>query len=186
MFWATNSPSSGALFDCIYSFCYNAPPLLPTGATVEMEHFHLNRGTGQQQRWCIVPKAVCSQKVLLRMGEYVARNMLGWFKKINKWKICRILLVVYILEPPVYVYLYCLPLSNVYYTDANMNINSLPWIQTYKNEYHQPFLNISALSSYIVLHTTSLTFHCETCTSSSILLLPLYHSLQYFQHFGHV
>jgi len=24
-------------FDCIYSFCYNAPPLLPTGATVEME-----------------------------------------------------------------------------------------------------------------------------------------------------
>ena len=30
-------PSSGALFDCIYSFWYNAPTLLPTGATVEME-----------------------------------------------------------------------------------------------------------------------------------------------------
>ena len=50
-------------------------------------------------------------------------------------------------------------------------------MQTYKNEYHQPSLNISALSPYIVLHTTSLPFHCETCTSSSILLPPLYHSL---------
>jgi hypothetical protein len=40
-------PSSGALFDYIYSFWYNAPTLLPTGATVQMElTFHLNRGTG--------------------------------------------------------------------------------------------------------------------------------------------
>ena len=46
-------------FDCIYSFWYNAPTLLPTGATVEMEHqFHLNRGAGQQQCRFIVPKAV--------------------------------------------------------------------------------------------------------------------------------
>ena len=30
-------------FDCIYSFWYNAPTLLPAGATVEMElTFHLN------------------------------------------------------------------------------------------------------------------------------------------------
>ena len=35
--------SSGAIFDCIHSFRYNEPPLLPTGATVEMEQFHLNR-----------------------------------------------------------------------------------------------------------------------------------------------
>ena len=33
------------------------------------------------------------------MGEFVARNMLGWFKKINKQKSCCILLVVYIVIP---------------------------------------------------------------------------------------
>jgi len=44
---------SGALFDCIYSFWYNAQTQLPAGATVEMER----------------------QKGLLRMGEFVARNM---------------------------------------------------------------------------------------------------------------
>ena len=37
MFRATNSPILRALFDCIYSFWYNAPTLLPTGVTVEME-----------------------------------------------------------------------------------------------------------------------------------------------------
>ena len=42
---------------------------------------------------------IYSQKVLLRMGEFVDRNMLVWFKKIkkiNKRKTCCILLVVYI------------------------------------------------------------------------------------------
>ena len=44
-------------FDCIYSFWYNAPTLLP-------------------QYRCIVPKAVHTvKKVLLRMGEVFARNM---------------------------------------------------------------------------------------------------------------
>ena len=94
-------------FDCIYSVWCNAPTLLPTGATVEMElssistvtpvctsvgalnqelctqsksapedQFHLNRGTGRQQWRRIVPKAVYTvKKVLLRMGEFVARNM---------------------------------------------------------------------------------------------------------------
>jgi hypothetical protein len=34
-------------FDFIYSFWYNAPTLLPTGATVEMEMtFHLNSDAG--------------------------------------------------------------------------------------------------------------------------------------------
>jgi hypothetical protein len=47
---------------------YNAPTLLPTGATVEMEL------------------------------EFVARNMLGRFIKINKRKICCILLFAYITE----------------------------------------------------------------------------------------
>ena len=32
------------------------------------------------------------------MGEFVARNMLGWFRKINKRKSCCIFLVVYIVE----------------------------------------------------------------------------------------
>ena len=39
---------------------------------------------------------IYSQKAHLRTGESVARNMLGWFKKINKRKSCCILLVVYI------------------------------------------------------------------------------------------
>ena len=40
-------PSSGTLFDYMYSFWYNAPTLLQTGATAEME-LNLNRGTGRQ------------------------------------------------------------------------------------------------------------------------------------------
>ena len=37
MFPATNSPIRRSTFDCIYSFWYNAPTMLQTGATVEME-----------------------------------------------------------------------------------------------------------------------------------------------------
>jgi hypothetical protein len=37
MFRATNSPILRSTFDCIYSFWYNAPTLLPSGAMVEME-----------------------------------------------------------------------------------------------------------------------------------------------------
>ena len=37
MFLETNSPILRSIFDCIYSFWYNAAPLLPIGATVEME-----------------------------------------------------------------------------------------------------------------------------------------------------
>ena len=37
MFRATNSLILRSTFDCIYSFWYNSPTLLPTGATVEME-----------------------------------------------------------------------------------------------------------------------------------------------------
>ena len=64
MFRATNSPIlRSTLFDSIYSFWYNAPTLLLTGATVEMElTFHLNHDTGQQQSQCIVPKAVYTVK----------------------------------------------------------------------------------------------------------------------------
>ena len=62
MFRATNSPIlRNTFFNCMYSFWYNAPTLLPTGATVEME-------------LCI---QYIQSKVLLRMGEFVARNMFG-------------------------------------------------------------------------------------------------------------
>ena len=47
MFPATNSPILGALFDCIHSFWYNAPILLPTD---------------RQQCQFIVPKAVYTVK----------------------------------------------------------------------------------------------------------------------------
>jgi hypothetical protein len=66
--------SSGALFDCIYSYWYNAPTALPTGATVEMV-------PSQPWHWSAAVSVHCtksciySQKVLLRIGEFVARNM---------------------------------------------------------------------------------------------------------------
>jgi len=48
-------------FDCIYRFWFNAPTLLPTG---------------QQQCRCIVYAAVYAVKImLLKMDEFVARNM---------------------------------------------------------------------------------------------------------------
>ena len=37
MFRAIDSSIFRSTFDCIYSFWYNAPPLLPTGAMVAME-----------------------------------------------------------------------------------------------------------------------------------------------------
>ena len=48
-------PQEQVFFDCIYSFWYNAPTLLPTGALYQ--------------------KLYIVKKVLLRMGEFVARNM---------------------------------------------------------------------------------------------------------------
>jgi hypothetical protein len=41
---------------------------------------------------------ICSQRVLLSMGEFVARNMWGWFKKINELKRCCISLVANIVK----------------------------------------------------------------------------------------
>ena len=51
-FWWCFRPSSGAL-DCIYSFWYSPPTLLPAGIMDEMElKFHLVHDTGRQQhRW---------------------------------------------------------------------------------------------------------------------------------------
>jgi len=52
---------------------YNAPILLLTDE-VEME-LHLNLVTGRQQYWCIVTKLYIQSKVLLKMGQFVTRNM---------------------------------------------------------------------------------------------------------------
>ena len=41
-------------------------------------------------------KLYIQSKVLLRMGEFVARNMKDWFERINKWKSGCILLVAYV------------------------------------------------------------------------------------------
>ena len=47
VFRATNSHILRNTFDYIYSIWYNAPTLLPTGATVEMElTFHLGSSVG--------------------------------------------------------------------------------------------------------------------------------------------
>ena len=76
-------------FDCIYSFWYNAPTLLPIGAT-----WHRSAAVSVQ----CTKSCICNQKVLPRMGEFVARNMWGWFKKINELKRCCISLVANIVK----------------------------------------------------------------------------------------
>ena len=82
MFWATNSPILRSTFWLYIQLLVPVP----------------HRGTGQQQCRCIVPKAVYTvKKLLLRMGEFMAKNMYSWIKKINKRKSCCILLVVYII-----------------------------------------------------------------------------------------
>ena len=74
MFRATDLPILRSTFVCIYSFWYNAPTLLQTGATVEMElTFHLNWSAAVSVH--CTKSCIYSQKVLLRMGEFVARNM---------------------------------------------------------------------------------------------------------------
>ena len=62
MFRATDSPILRSTFDCIYSFWYNKPVGRIVGALCQ--------------------KLYKQSKVLLRMGEYVARNMQGWFKRL--------------------------------------------------------------------------------------------------------
>jgi hypothetical protein len=68
MFRATSLLILRSSFDCIHSFWYNAPTLLPTGATVEMEPVGSSVGA-LYQKLCI------QSKVFLRMGESVTQNM---------------------------------------------------------------------------------------------------------------
>ena len=51
MFRATNSPILRALFDCIYSFWYNAPTLLPTGALYQNLYIESKNAT-EDERIC--------------------------------------------------------------------------------------------------------------------------------------
>jgi len=61
----------------MYSFWYGAPILLPTGDKVEMNSIYLKLLNGRHKYRCIVQyqKLYIQSKVLLRMGEFVARNM---------------------------------------------------------------------------------------------------------------
>ena len=84
----------------------------------------------RQQCRCIVPKAVYSQKELLRMGEFVARNIWSWFKKTNKRKSCCISLVAYIVVLVMHGHTninFDLNVSN----HANMQIEGQSWPPNY-------------------------------------------------------
>jgi len=59
MFRTTDSPILRSTSDCIYSFWYNAPTMLPIGATVEME---LHSFSTLAPIGSIVPKAVYTVK----------------------------------------------------------------------------------------------------------------------------
>ena len=81
MFWATHSPILRSIFWLYIQFLVQCTTSVADRSAAEAVH---------------CPKScMYSQKVRLRMGDCVARNMLGWFEKINKQKICCILLVVY-------------------------------------------------------------------------------------------
>ena len=98
MFRATNSPIIRSTFWLHIQLLYNAPTLLSTGVAVEMErHFHLNRGTGRQNCWCIVPNAVYRVKKWSRgWANLSPETCRAELKRLIKWKSCCILLVVYI------------------------------------------------------------------------------------------
>ena len=73
----------------------NQPTLLPTGATVEMEHF--NRGTGRQQCRCIVPKAVyIVKKCSWGWANFSSKTRRAELKRLINEKSCCILLAIYI------------------------------------------------------------------------------------------
>jgi hypothetical protein len=80
MFRAINSPVLRGTFDCIYSFWYNAPTLLPTS---------------RQQCRCIVPKAVCTVKSAPEDGRIYHPKHVGLILKRSINGICCILLVAY-------------------------------------------------------------------------------------------
>ena len=89
-------PSSGALFECIYSFWYNTPILLPTCDKVEMDEFHLTFVTGRQQYRHIAPKAVYTVKKCSWAWTSLSPETCSDVLKRSINGICFILLVAYI------------------------------------------------------------------------------------------
>jgi len=55
------------------SYCDNLTKKIDSLIT-KQKMFHLNIVTGRQQCRCIVPKLYIESKVLLNMGDFVARN----------------------------------------------------------------------------------------------------------------
>jgi len=68
--WQT-CPSSGALFNCVYSFRFKAPILLRTGGKVPSQSCHQSAAISVH----CTKSCIYSQKMLLRMGEFVAQNI---------------------------------------------------------------------------------------------------------------
>jgi hypothetical protein len=98
MFWATNSPILRSTFWLFIQL------LVQCTDTADDRCDSWYRTDVPSQPWhrsaavsvhC-TESCIYSKKVLLWMSKFVARNMQGWIKKINKWKSCCILLVVYI------------------------------------------------------------------------------------------
>ena len=88
MFREMFSPSSGA-FDCIYSFCYSPPMLLPAGVMDEVERrFHLVHDTGQQQHRWTISEAVNTLKYSWWWEKTSPETCRADCVQINKPKIC--------------------------------------------------------------------------------------------------
>jgi hypothetical protein len=76
--------------DCVYSFWYNAPTILPAGNLDEVEHLI-------QAASSVHYTTSCKHSLeVLRMDEIFARNILSWLELlINRY--CCVELVVYII-----------------------------------------------------------------------------------------
>ena len=79
IFRATNSPIFRSTFWLYVQRWYNAPILLPTGEKVEMELHEVPSQPCHRSAaisvHCMYQRCTYSEKVLLKMGEFVARNM---------------------------------------------------------------------------------------------------------------
>jgi len=84
-------PSSGTL-DCVYSLCYNAPTVLPSGS---QDAVPPNPGYRPATSWVHYTTSCKHSLLLLRMDKIFTRNMLSWLGLINRYS-C-IYLVVYII-----------------------------------------------------------------------------------------
>ena len=88
-------PSSGAL-DCIHSFWYSPPMLLPAGVTEEMEReFHLVHNTSQQQHRWTISETVNTVKCSRWWAKTSPETCRAHWVQINKLKCCIFLVIHY-------------------------------------------------------------------------------------------